>query len=59
MFTGNQPGYASEVVQMSDGASSVTKRVRAVGVPAFRETGVVVLCDITSPEYSCYPIKFK
>jgi DNA polymerase II small subunit/DNA polymerase delta subunit B len=58
LFAGNQPGFASQLVNASD-AYGAQQQVRLVCVPNFRETGMVVLCDLSQPSLPCYTISFK
>lgn len=57
LFAGNQPGYASEAVTVR-GNDGLQQDVRLVCVPRFRDTGTVVLCDISQPSMPCYTLSF-
>jgi DNA polymerase delta subunit 2 len=58
LFSGNQPGYATELVDVYDGQEA-PHRVRIISIPEFRSTGTVVLCNISYPELQCFPITFR
>jgi DNA polymerase II small subunit/DNA polymerase delta subunit B len=59
LFSGNQPGYATELVEVHDDGQKAPHRVRIISVPEFRSTGTVVLCNISDPEFPCFPITFR
>lgn len=58
LFAGNQPSFASEVVEITD-ADQIHHQTRLICIPRFRETGIIVLCDLSQEDYPCYLVRFK
>jgi DNA polymerase II small subunit/DNA polymerase delta subunit B len=60
LFAGNQPAFSSRLVKIpGEKDHKGVHQVRLICLPKFKETGTVVLCDISQKELPCYLLRFS